>query len=103
MPAKITVGMLTYELTTVLKNNAPVRDGAKYPGPRGASPYPGNLKLNGIQTLLTNKASVCEVGHPNAPYAPYTELHSRKKGWQKKSNIEFIKRIQSLGLEVMKK
>lgn len=97
---KVTVEMLTYELTTILKNNAPVRDGAKYPGARGASPYPGNLKQNGIQFLKTAKGSVCEVGSPNAPYAPYTETRSRKPDWQKKSNIELINRIKSLGLKV---
>lgn len=97
---KITVAELTYELTTILKKNAPVRDGAKYPGARGASPYPGNLKQNGIQFLQTAKGSVCEVGNPNAPYAPYTETRSRKPGWQRRSSEELISRIKSLGLKV---
>lgn len=97
---KVTVSMLTYELTTILKNNAPVRDGSKYPGARGASPYPGNLKQNGIQFLQTAKGSVCEVGSSNAPYAPYTETRSKKLGWQKKSNLELINRITTLGLKV---
>lgn len=97
---KITVDELTYELTTILKKNAPVRDGAKYPGARGASPYPGNLKQNGIQFLQTAKGSVCEVGNPNAPYAPYTETRSRKPGWQRRSNEELINRLKALGLKV---
>lgn len=97
---KITTAMLTYELTTILKKNAPVRDGANYPGARGASPYPGNLKQNGIQFLQTAKGAVCEVGSANAPYAPYTETRSKKPDWQKKSNLELINRIKSLGLKV---
>lgn len=99
---KITVAMLTYELTTILKKNAPVRDGAKYPGRRGASPYPGNLKLNGIRFVQAGKKSECRVGVPDAPYAPYTETRSRKKGWQAKSNAEFIAMLKSLGAEVEK-
>lgn len=97
---KITVAVLTYELTTILKKNAPVRDGARYPGARGSSPYPGNLKQNGIQFMQTAKGSVCEVGNPNAPYAVYTETRSKKTDWQKKSNLELINRVKSLGLKV---
>lgn len=98
--ASVTVEVLTYELTTILKKNAPVRDGAKYPGARGDSPYTGNLKQNGIQTVVSGKEMVCEVGSPNAPYAPYTETRSRKAGWQKRSNEEFVRMISTLGVKV---
>lgn len=98
---KISVDMLTYELTTILKKNAPVRDGSLYPGARGASPYPGNLKQNGILFVKTAKGSVCEIGGSNAPYAVYTETRSKKPGWQKKSGVELVNRIRSLGLKVI--
>ena len=96
-----TVAELTVELTTILKKNAPVRDGTKYPGPRGASPYPGNLKQNGIVAVMSGDEMVCEVGGAAAPYAPYTETRSRKPGWQKKSNEEFVQMIIAQGLEVI--
>ena len=97
---KIDASMLTYELSAILKKNAPVRDGARYSGARGLSPYPGNLQQNGIQFVQTAQGSICEVGNPNAPYAAYTETRSKKIGWQSRSNLEFINRVKSLGLKV---
>ncbi|MEG1528743.1 MAG: hypothetical protein RR338_00170 [Clostridia bacterium] len=89
--------MLTYELATILKKNAPVRDGSKYPGARGDSPYPGNLKNNGIRYIKQGGQSIIAVGNPDAPYAPYTETRSRKRGWQRRSNEEFLALIKSFG------
>lgn len=89
--------MLTSELGTILKKNAPVRDGAKYPGARGSSPFPGNLKQNGIRVNILPDGCFVDVGGSDAPYAPYTETRSRKKGWQKKSAQEFAQKIQELG------
>ena len=86
----ITKQRLCYELAAILKCNAPVRDGTKYPGKRGSSPYPGNLKNNGIYIT----ANGVYTGGDNAPYAIYTESRSRKKGWHKKSNEEFLQLLQ---------
>lgn len=86
----ITKQRLQYELVAILKQNAPVRDGTKYPGKRGASPYPGNLKNNGIYIT----ANGVYTGGDNAPYAVYTETRSRKKGWHKKSHNQFLALLQ---------
>lgn len=84
-------------LLLILKKNAPVRDGEKYPGKHGASPYPGNLKNNGITlNVMTNK-TVVTVGNKAAPYAVYTETRSHKKDWQKRSNEEFYKSLIIMG------
>lgn len=77
-------------LVKILKNNAPVRDGEKYPGKRGASDYPGFLKENGIKVKGTTKKTVVTVGNDKVPYAKYTETRSHKKGWQEDSSEQFV-------------
>ena len=65
--------------------NAPVR--AKPPaGPSGLSPYPGNLRQNGINMsyISANHIRITIGGDP-APYGPYTETRSHKPGWIAKS------------------
>lgn len=65
--------------------NAPVR--TKPPaGPSGLSPYPGNLRQNGINMsyISTNHIRITIGGEP-APYGPYTETRSHKPGWIAKS------------------
>lgn len=61
--------------------NAPVR--TKPPaGPSGLSPYPGNLRQNGINMYYmgTNHIKIVIGGAP-APYGPYTETRSHNPGW----------------------
>ena len=65
--------------------NAPVR--TKPPaGPSGLSPYPGNLRQNGINMsyISANHIRITIGGDP-APYGPYTETRSHKPGWIAKS------------------
>lgn len=65
--------------------NAPVR--TKPPaGPSGLSPYPGNLRQNGINLTYmgVNHIKITIGGEP-APYGPYTETKSHKPGWIAKS------------------
>ena len=97
---KITLEMLIYELATIAKNNAPVRT---YPlGPVGKkgtnmfSPYPGNLKNNGIIPRIygQNRASLL-IGGP-VGYAMYTETRSKKPMWQQKSLEEFVNRLTTV-------
>lgn len=91
----INAGNLSKDLLRILKNNAPVRDGSKYPGVRGASQYPGYLKNAGIyEANSSNTVAVVLVGGDNVPYAVFTETRSRKKGWHKKSANDFLTHIQ---------
>lgn len=96
--------MLVYEFANILKNNAPVRT---YPlgevGKKGTkfySPYPGNLRNNGILPNVqhANHGSVI-IGGP-VGYAVYTETRSKKLHWQEKSLNEFIARLQAMGGEI---
>lgn len=73
---------------TLLSNlifNAPVR--TKPPaGPHGSSPYPGNLRQNGINLQYVNSKHIkIVIGGAPAPYGPYTETKSHKPGWIAKS------------------
>lgn len=65
--------------------NAPVR--TKPPaGPSGLSPYPGNLRQNGINlTYMGANHIKITIGGEPAPYGPYTETRSHKPGWIEKS------------------
>lgn len=91
---RMNAGNLAMDLLRILKNNSPVRSTR---GKSGASPYPGNLKNNGIYTTcLSTKVAIIHVGGEPAPYAIYTETKSRKKGWQKKSEQEFLTQIQQI-------
>lgn len=93
--------LLTFELvaslTHILKANAPVRThplGAIGNPEKGTySPFPGNLKANGI--VADNSYGRVSVGYPAAPYAIYTETRSHKPGWMQRSEKEFLHRILS--------
>lgn len=97
---KIDINLVKYEmkLLEILKANAPERDGVKYPGRRGSSPYPGNLRQNGITAQLdANTGFTVTVGNADAPYAVYTEKYSRKSGWMAKSDKEYLDFLTSNG------
>lgn len=72
-------------LMTNLQFNAPVR--TKPPaGPHGSSPYPGNLRQNGINLSYAGPNHIrVVIGGDPAPYGPYTETKSHKPGWIAKS------------------
>ena len=93
---KITMEILIYELTGILKNNSPVRT---YPlgaiGKKGTpfySPYPGNLRNNGILPYVRGNSGEVIIGGP-VGYAVYTETTSKKPHWQEKSLNEFVQRL----------
>jgi len=89
MPPKLTTFELVAEMTHILKGNAPVR--TKPLGRTKYSPFPGNLKQNGI-VMDASQGKVLVGGDP-APYATYTEETSYKAGWMKKSELEMLNRL----------
>lgn len=79
---------------TLLSNlifNAPVRTKPPAgpvgkPGTESYSPYPGNLRQNGINLQYINSKHIrITVGGAPAGYGPYTETRSHKPGWIAKS------------------
>lgn len=93
--AKVTKLEITTELETILRRNAPVRE---YPTCKINGREPGNLKTKGIKVVEDTPAR-CHIviGGDEAPYAIYTETRSHKKGWQKKSASQFLRRLERLG------
>ena len=105
---KIDLAHITAALVSILKRNAPVRGKnmpaswssrrrTNYLKPTKLSPYPGNLKNNGIRYDIGNKASRIEVGGPEAPYAEYTERTSFRPGWMAKSRQELLNKLRQAG------
>lgn len=107
---KITRVMLESHLLEFLKANAPVRGegikGDKLPryaygavGKKGTnmySPYPGNLKNNGIvQTKSGAKLDINRVG-----YIWYANKTSRKPNYIGKGVDDFLKWCQTLGARI---
>ena len=92
---EIDINKITLELQGILQRRAPVRTNP-ISGPSGASPYPGNLKLNGINAVfISKKQSKIVIGGPAAPYGPYTETRAypHNRGWMAKSVDEFVNLI----------
>ena len=96
---RLTIDRAMEDLLRILKTNAPVRSS---PGPMGKpgtntfSPYPGNLKNNGIYAgyRAADKGQVILSGvDGKVGYLPYTETRSHKPGWQQKSINEFVSRL----------
>jgi len=84
------ISSLGIELQSICQKNCPVR--TKPPsGPSGSSPYPGNLRQNGINlSILNDKHARVVIGGQPAPYGPYTETRSHKAGWMQQSVNEFV-------------
>lgn len=100
----LTIDIAMYNLYNILKENAPVRDEQKYPGPKGKpgtnkySPYPGNLRNNGIYPGYkgADRGQIVLSGTDGkVGYLPYTETKSNKPGWQQKSINQFVSRLCS--------
>jgi len=89
---ELTIENVVWEGAAIFKNNAPVRT---YPlGATKHSPYPGNLKNNGIVPKIYSSTNAkLHIGGPPAIYAPYTETRSHSPGWQKKSLDELVNRL----------
>lgn len=94
---KINARILATQLKKELVSRAPVRDGVKYPGKRGASLYPGFLKDNAINIVGNAKRAKVIIGGQRVPYAVYTEETSRKKGWIKDSTAAYVAMLERQG------
>lgn len=93
MSKRFSLEAISWEMVRRLKANAPVRDYHVY-SKYGA---PGNLKNNGINYYLLSKKDIRVIcGGAPAPYDPYTEYTSRKKGWHKKARNEVVRVIETV-------
>ena len=79
-------------LVARLTENAPVRT-----NPLGAtklSPYPGNLRQNGIViTKISDNRHAVVIGNDAVPYAVDTEYRSKKKMWMHNSIADTVAMI----------
>lgn len=93
---KITHTMLQSKLLDILKTNAPVRQGGGAVGKRGTnlySPYPGNLKNNGIYpTEAGVRLDINKVG-----YIPFANKYSKKPRYIENSIDVFVSYCISVG------
>ena len=90
----IELSKIALELQSICIANCPVRTKppsgpSGKPGTSSYSPYPGNLQQNGINLSIVGNHAKLTIGGPEAPYGPYTETRSHKKGWIKKSIEEY--------------
>ena len=92
----LTIELAMTKLLWALKENAPVR---LTPGPKGKqgtnmySPYPGNLKNNGIYAgyRTADKGTIVLSGTDGkVGYLPFTETRSHRPGWQQRSIESFV-------------
>lgn len=101
---QITQNMLIEKLRHIAKENAPVRDiidkqGRPLPraiGKKGTnmySPYPGNLKNNGIVFI---KDGIC-FDFDKVGYIGYANIRSRKKKFIERTVTDFCEFCVSLG------
>ena len=102
---RLTIEIAMENLKNILKEKAPVRvayekNGRVYnggpvgkPGTNMYSPYPGNLKNNGIYPgyRTPDKGTIVLSGvDGKVGYLPYTETRSRKPNWQAQSVEQFV-------------
>jgi hypothetical protein len=101
---KITAEMLSAKLYEIAQNNAPVRSAkgkngrpkkraTGKPGTNMYSPYPGNLKNNGI-VPLSNGIS---FDYNKVGYIGYANINSRKPRFIQKTVSDFCSFCVSLG------
>ena len=107
MAAKITGEMLAEKLLEIAKANAPVRDivdkkgrplsrAVGKPGTNMYSPYPGNLKNNGIYRINGG----IRFDYDKVGYIGYANLRSRKKHYIEATINEFCNYCVSLGARI---
>ena len=93
---KLTLELAMQELLYILKENAPVRSkpgAVGKPGTNMYSPYPGNLKNNGIYPgyRTADKGTIVLSGTDGkVGYLPFTETRSHRPGWQQRSIESFV-------------
>ena len=107
---KITEEMLVNKLLKLAKENAPVRLVADKNGrPRGRavgkkgtnmySPYPGNLKNNGIYA----RGNAVVYDYNKVGYIGYANLYSKKPQFIEKTLDDFLNFCVSLGGRIVKR
>lgn len=107
---KITEEMLVNKLLRLAKKNAPVRlvaDKKGRPrkravGKKGTnmySPYPGNLKNNGIYA----RGNAVVYDYNKVGYIGYANLHSKKPQFIEKTLDDFLNYCISLGGRIVKR
>ena len=108
---KITGEMLTAKFLEIAKANAPVRiiaDKKGRPAKRDVgkkgtnmySPYPGNLKNNGIYRRGSNAVV---FDYNKVGYIGYANLYSKKPRFIEKTVADFMQYCVSLGGRIVKK
>lgn len=106
---KITAEMLSSKLLEIAKHNAPVRsitDKKGRPLPRSVgkkgtnmySPYPGNLKNNGIYAVQNGIV----FDYDKVGYIGYANVRSRKKQFIEKTVNDFCHFCEQLGGRMIK-
>ncbi len=89
-------------ILAIFKGNAPVRKTPGATGKRGTnmfSPYPGNLRNNGIrwENLDAQSGRLVLSGRDGkVGYLPFTETTSKSPGWQEKSLNDFVNYLCSV-------
>ena len=98
----LTIPIAMTKLYELLKSNAPVRNSA---GPKGKpgtnmySPYPGNLKNNGIVPL---ENGIC-YDYNKVGYIGYANIRSHKPQFIEKTIDDFCDFCVSLGGRIVKR
>lgn len=107
----ITSEMLGYRLLKIAKENAPVRiindKNKKRPRQRGVgkkgtnmySPYPGNLKNNGIYPIQNG----IRFDYDKVGYIGYANLRSHRPGFIEKTIDDFCNYCVALGGRILKR
>jgi hypothetical protein len=107
---RITKAMLNEKLYAIAKENAPVRVAvdkkgrplSRAVGKKGTnmySPYPGNLKNNGI----VNLGNGVKYDYDKVGYIGYANISSRKAGFIQKTVDDFCAFCVSLGGRIIKR
>ena len=89
---ELTARRVAEYLRARLAENAPVRE--KPLGPIPGSPFPGNLKQNGIEIAEVSPQKYrVAIGNDGVLYAVYTEKTSHRPGWIQKSVTQTVNMV----------
>lgn len=94
----ITFEMITEELRNCLIEEAPVRQHPK--GATRYSPYPGNLKQNGIRHSYTHNGADIVIGGAPAVYAGWVDARGRSAGYIDRGVEKWLAKMRALGGKV---
>lgn len=94
----VTFDMVTEELRNCIVECAPVRQFPK--GATKYSPYPGNLKNNGIRRHVYGNSGVVVIGGAPAVYAGWVDIRGKSAGYIDRGIENWLARMQALGGKV---